>query len=464
MCFVFTNPDLIIDEPELQSANLNMDKKGDTLSENEASPTRQRYEPRDIKDLTGHTFGTMPPYFKPVLTIPWTERPDQGISNFPADLTIIERFTTVTQSEQSITTSIPRRLTPGTEIEIVTIIDGTKFILQSSTSDATTTSQESEITSPKETTTDVPSLSTEKTLLTSSPNKSGEESSWTTSYTTASSTELRPSSSPANPSGAPIRSDTAAIVAGASSKTPPAVFDLFSNLHEHLPNSPIVQVKGLACFPYTIGNIKIYYIMKNQETSASHGTDLSSKNHHNDRRELVDLTGSVYSTIPSGFKPVLTFASEDLPGNDREGVTVIDKVDGTSTKNGVVVISTETWEPFTWYTRHKHDTFTLVLRPTETRSNDTDILSLISQLTLPDATPTTSSEELTSSSSTSESLAIPTAKPSNGSLSAAGWAFVLVTAVFVLVLSIMVTVFIMHRSHSRHNQNNFNIQLDNAPF
>lgn len=192
-----------------------MDKKGDTLSENEASPTRQRYEPRDIKDLTGHTFGTMPPYFKPVLTIPWTERPDQGISNFPADLTIIERFTTVTQSEQSITTSIPRRLTPGTEIEIVTIIDGTKFILQSSTSDATTTSQESEITSPKETTTDVPSLSTEKTLLTSSPNKSGEESSWTTSYTTASSTELRPSSSPANPSGAPIRSDTAAIVAGA---------------------------------------------------------------------------------------------------------------------------------------------------------------------------------------------------------------------------------------------------------
>ncbi|KAG7412718.1 hypothetical protein DER46DRAFT_658653 [Fusarium sp. MPI-SDFR-AT-0072] len=215
MCFVFTNPDLIIDEPELQSANLNMDKKGDTLSENEASPTRQRYEPRDIKDLTGHTFGTMPPYFKPVLTIPWTERPDQGISNFPADLTIIERFTTVTQSEQSITTSIPRRLTPGTEIEIVTIIDGTKFILPSSTSDATTTSQESEITSPKETTTDVPSLSTEKTLLTSSPNKSGEESSWTTSYTTASSTELRPSSSPANPSGAPIRSDTAAIVAGA---------------------------------------------------------------------------------------------------------------------------------------------------------------------------------------------------------------------------------------------------------
>ncbi|KAH7169025.1 hypothetical protein DER46DRAFT_658652 [Fusarium sp. MPI-SDFR-AT-0072] len=204
--------------------------------------------------------------------------------------------------------------------------------------------------------------------------------------------------------------------------------------------------------------------MKNQEASASHGTDLSSKNHHNDRRELVDLTGSVYSTIPSGFKPVLTFASEDLPGNDREGVTVIDKVDGTSTKNGVVVISTETWEPFTWYTRHKHGTFTLVLRPTETRSSDIDILSLISQLTLPDATPTTSSEELTSSSSTSESLAIPTAEPSNGSLSAAGWAFVLVTAVFVLVLSIMVTVFIMHRSHSRHNQNNFNIQLDNAPF
>ncbi|RKL10452.1 hypothetical protein BFJ68_g3754 [Fusarium oxysporum] len=214
MCFVFTDSDLIIDEPELQSANLNMDKKGDTLSENEASLVLQRHEPRDFKDLTGHTFSTIPLDFKPVLTIPWTERPDQGVSNLAADLTIIEKFTTATQSEQPITTSIPRRLTPGTEIEIVTIIDGTKFIAPSSTSDATTTSQESEITSPKETTTDVPSLSTEKPLLTSSPNKSGEESSWTTSYTTSSSTELRPSS-PANPSGAPIRSDTSAIVAGA---------------------------------------------------------------------------------------------------------------------------------------------------------------------------------------------------------------------------------------------------------
>ncbi|RKK16936.1 hypothetical protein BFJ70_g3832 [Fusarium oxysporum] len=149
--------------------------------------------------------------------------------------------------------------------------------------------------------------------------------------------------------------------------------------------------------------------MEKQESPTSHGTDLSSKNHHNDCRELVDLTGSVYSTIPSGFKPVLTFASEDLPGKDREDVAVIDKVDGTSTKNGVVVIGTETWEPFTWYTRHKHQTFTLVLRPTETTSSDVDILSIISHLTLPDATPTTSSEELTSSSSTSESLVIPTA-------------------------------------------------------
>ncbi|EXM35467.1 hypothetical protein RAB80_010742 [Fusarium oxysporum f. sp. vasinfectum] len=420
MCFVFADPDLIIDEPELQSANLNMDKKGDTLSENEASLVLQRHEPRDFKDLTGHTFSTKPLDFKPVLTIPWTERPDQGVSNLAADLTIIEKFTTATQSEQPITTSIPRRLTPGTEIEIVTIIDGTKFIAPSSTSDATTTSQESEITSPKETTTDVPSLSTEKPLLTSSPNKSGEESSWTTSYTTSSSTELRPSS-PANPSGAPIRSDTSAIVAGA--------------------------------------------IMENQESPTSHGTDLSSKNHHDDCRELVDLTGSVYSTIPSGFKPVLTFASEDLPGKDREDVTVIDKVDGTSTKNGVVVIGTETWEPFTWYTRHKHQTFTLVLRPTETTSSDVDILSIISHLTLPDATPTTSSEELTSSSSTSESLVIPiAAEPSNGSLSAGGWIFVLVAAVVLLFLSTMATMFIILRSRSRHNQDNFNIQLDNAPF
>ncbi|KAM0086216.1 hypothetical protein ACKRZS_001399 [Fusarium odoratissimum] len=420
MCFVFTDPDLIIDEPELQSANLNMDKKGDTLSENEASLVLQRHEPRDFKDLTGHTFSTIPLDFKPVLTIPWTERPDQGVSNLAADLTIIEKFTTATQSEQPITTSIPRRLTPGTEIEIVTIIDGTKFIAPSSTSDATTTSQQSEITSPKETTTDVPSLSTEKPLLASSPNKSGEESSWTTSYTTSSSTELRPSS-PANPSGAPIRSDTSAMVAGA--------------------------------------------IMEKQESPTSRGTDLSSKNHHNDCRELVDLTGSVYSTIPSGFKPVLTFASEDLPGKDREDVTVIDKVDGTSTKNGVVVIGTETWEPFTWYTRHKHQTFTLVLRPTETTSSDVDILSIISHLTLPDATPTTSSEELTSSSSTSESLVIPTAaEPSNGSLSAGGWIFVLVAAVFLLFLSIMATMFIILRSRSRHNQDNFNIQLDNAPF
>ncbi|KAF4493727.1 hypothetical protein FAGAP_10135 [Fusarium agapanthi] len=462
MCFLFTDPDLIIDEPELQSANLNMDTKGDTLSEKEASPNRQRYEPRDFKDLTGHTFGTIPPDFKPVLTIPWTERHDQGILEPAADLTIIERFTTVTQSERSITTSIPRRLTPGTEIEIVTIIDGTKFIPPSSTSDVTSPSQESENILLKETTTEVPSLSTESTLLASSSYESSEESSRTASYTTDSSTELPPPSSSPTASETSGLSDTTKIAIGVaagvfalffaifvfyrSSKAPPPVFDLFSSFHEHLPNSPIVQ------------------IMEKQEISASHETDPSSKNHHNDPRELVDLTGSVYSTIPFGFEPVLAFASEDLPGKDREDVTVIDKVDSSSIKNGVIVIGTETWEPFTWYTRHKHETFTLVLRPTETTSSDNDILSIISHLTLPGATPTTLSEELTSSSSTSESLAIPTAESSSSPLSAGGWTFVLIMAVFVLVLSTMIAVFLGLRSRSRHNQNNFNIQLDDAPF
>ncbi|KAF5635592.1 uncharacterized protein FTJAE_6213 [Fusarium tjaetaba] len=207
MCFLFMDPDLIIDEPELQSANLNTDKRGDTLSRNEASPTRQGYEPRDLKDLTGHTFGTIPPDFKPVLTIPWTQRPDQGISELPADLTIIERFTTVTRSEQSITTSSPPRLTPGTEIEIITITDGTKFIPPSSTSDVMSSSQESEHTS-----TEVLSLSTETTLLASS--SYGEASSWTTSYTTDSSTELLlPSSSPPV-SGTPAPSDATRIIRG----------------------------------------------------------------------------------------------------------------------------------------------------------------------------------------------------------------------------------------------------------
>ncbi|KAF5687322.1 hypothetical protein FDENT_5344 [Fusarium denticulatum] len=205
MCFLITDPDLIIDEPELQSANLNTDKRGDTLSENEASPTRQRYEPRDFKDLTGHAFGTIPPDFKPVLTIPWTERPDQGISELPADLTIIERFTTVTQSEQSITTSSQPRLTPGTEIEIITIIDGTKFIPPSSTSDVTSPSQESEHTLPKGTTTEVVSLNTETTLLASSSDRPSEASSWTTSYTTDSNTELLP------PSSSPAASETSAL-------------------------------------------------------------------------------------------------------------------------------------------------------------------------------------------------------------------------------------------------------------
>ncbi|KAF5650445.1 hypothetical protein F25303_4398 [Fusarium sp. NRRL 25303] len=202
MCFLFTDSELIIDDPELQSANLNMDKKGVTSSENEASPNRQRYEPRDFKDLTGHTFGTIPPDFKPVLTIPWSERPDQGISELAADLTIIERFTTVTQSEQSITMSVPRRLTPGTEIEIVTIIDGTKFIPPSSTSDVTSHSQGSEYTSLKETTTEMLSLSTETTRPASSSYRSSEGSSWTTSYTTDSSTELLP------PSSSPTASET----------------------------------------------------------------------------------------------------------------------------------------------------------------------------------------------------------------------------------------------------------------
>ncbi|KAF4947419.1 hypothetical protein FGADI_10371 [Fusarium gaditjirri] len=217
MRFVFTNPDRIADEPELQSANLNMDKKGDTLSEIEAPSVRQRHEPRDFKDLTGHAFSTIPPDFKPVLTIPWTERPDQGISNFPADLTIIERFTTVTQSEQSVTTSIPRRLTPGTEIETVTIIDRTKFIPPSSTSD---------ITSSKETTTDVPSLSTEKTLLASSSYKSSEESSWTTSYTTGLSTGIPPPP-PTTPSETPALSDTTRIVIGVAA----GVFSLLAAIY-----------------------------------------------------------------------------------------------------------------------------------------------------------------------------------------------------------------------------------------
>ncbi|SCO02965.1 uncharacterized protein FFB20_11798 [Fusarium fujikuroi] len=205
MCFLFTDPKLFIDDLELQSANLNMDKKRDTLSEKEASPNCQRFEPRDFKDLTGHIFGTIPPDFKPVLTIPWSERPDQGISELAADLTIIERFTTVTQSEQSITTSIPRRLTPGTEIEIVTIIDGTKFVPPSSTSDVTGPSQESEHTSLRETTTEVLSLSTETTLLAPSSYRSSEGRSWTTSYTTDSSTELLP------PSSSPIASETSGL-------------------------------------------------------------------------------------------------------------------------------------------------------------------------------------------------------------------------------------------------------------
>ncbi|KAF5254377.1 hypothetical protein FANTH_862 [Fusarium anthophilum] len=447
MCFLFTDPDLVIDEPELQSANLNMDKKGDTLSEEEASPNRQRYEARDFKDLTGHIFGTIPPDFKPVLTIPWTERHDQGISEPAADLTIIERFTTVTQSEQSITTSIPRRLTLGTEIEIFTIIDGTKFIPPSSTSDVTSPSQESENISLEGTTTEEPSLSTTTTLFASTSYKSSEESSWTTAYTTDSSTELPPPSSSPAASETPGLSDTTKIAIGVvSSKAPPPVFDVFSSLHEHLPNSPIVQ------------------IMENQEISASHETDSSSKTHHNDPRELVDLTGSVYSTIPSGFKPVLTLASLYLPGKGREDVTLIDKVDSTSIKDGVVVIGTETWEPFTWYTRHKHETFTLVLRPMETTSSDSDILSIISHLMLPGATPTTLSEELTLSSSTSESLVIPTAESSDGPGSSGGWAFVLIMAGFVLVLSAMVAVVLVLRSRFRHSQNNFNIQLDNAPF
>ncbi|KAF5550330.1 hypothetical protein FMEXI_3872 [Fusarium mexicanum] len=433
MCFLFTDPDLMqvyktsrlvyrtfthsldsIDEPELQSANLNMDKKGDTQSEKEASPNRQRYEPRDFKDLTGHAFGTIPPDFKPVLTIPWTERHDQGISEPAADLTIIERFTTVTQSEQSRATSIPRRLTPGTELEIVTIIDGTKFIPPSSTSDVMSPSRGSENTSLRETT-------TETALLTSSSYRSSEGSSWTTSYTTDSGTGLLP------PSSSPTASETS----GLSDTTKVAI--------------------GVV-------------IMENQEIPASHETDSSSKTHHNDPRKLVDLTGSVYSTIPSGFEPVFTLESLYLPGKGREDVTLIDKVDSTSTQDGVIVIGTETWEPFTWYTRHKHETFTLVLRPTETRSSDNDIVSIVSHLTLPGPTPTTLSEELTSSSSTSESLALPTAESSDGPLSSGGWTFVLIMAVFVLVLSAMVAVVLVIRSRFRHNQNNFNIQLDDAPF
>ncbi|VTT69757.1 unnamed protein product [Fusarium fujikuroi] len=445
MCFLFTDPKLLykkprllyrtftnfldsIDDLELQSANLNMDKKRDTLSEKEASPNCQRFEPRDFKDLTGHIFGTIPPDFKPVLTIPWSEHPDQGISELAADLTIIERFTTVTQSEQSITTSIPRRLTPGTEIEIVTIIDGTKFVPPSSTSDVTGPSQESEHTSLRETTTEVLSLSTETTLLAPSSYRSSEGRSWTTSYTTDSSTELLP------PSSSPIASETSESNMDYKTnhdinydkncnlshdmnrdmdRTPPPVFDFFPNLHEHLPNCPIVQ------------------IMENQEISASHGADPSSTHNQNGPRELVDLTGSVYSTVPSGFGPVLAFLSEDLPGKYRENVTVIDKVDGTSIKDGAIIIGTETWEPFTWYTRHKHETFTLVLRPTDTTRSDNDILSIISNLTLPSATPTSLSEKLTSSSSTTESLAITTAESSSGSLSAGGWTFVFVIAMAV---------------------------------
>jgi hypothetical protein len=204
--------------------------------------------------------------------------------------------------------------------------------------------------------------------------------------------------------------------------------------------------------------------MENQEISASHETDPSSKNHHNDPRELVDLTGNVYSTIPSGFEPVFTFASEDLPGNDREDVTVIDKVDSTSINDGVIVIGTETWEPFTWHTRHKQKTFTLALRPTEATSSGNDILSIIRHLALPSATPITLSKELTSSSSTSESSTIPTAESSSSSLSAGVWTFILIMAVFLLVLSVIVVVLLGRRSRSRHNQNNFNFQLDNGPF
>jgi hypothetical protein len=36
--------------------------------------------------------------------------------------------------------------------------------------------------------------------------------------------------------------------------------------------------------------------------------------------------------------------------------------------------------------------------------------------------------------------------------------------VVLIFLSTMATMFIILRSRSRHNQDNFNIQLDNAPF
>ncbi|KAF9769801.1 hypothetical protein IL306_012730 [Fusarium sp. DS 682] len=103
------------------------------FDENESPQIHQRNEPRDIKDLIGHTFSTIPPEFKPALTIPGTARPDQGVSDLPEDLTIIERITTSHRVEE---------YTVGTNGLVLTFIDGTKYIPSSTESETKTLNQQ----------------------------------------------------------------------------------------------------------------------------------------------------------------------------------------------------------------------------------------------------------------------------------------------------------------------------------
>ncbi|KAF4335056.1 hypothetical protein FBEOM_11099 [Fusarium beomiforme] len=173
-----------------------MNNQGDAMfDENEAQPTHQRNKPRDIKDLTGHLFGTVSPGFESALTILFTARADQGASGIPEDLTIIQR----------ITTSHTVQISTGTTGLALTLIDGTEYIPSSTKSETTTLSEASQSTSLSEAT-DIPVTpsSSNPSLSPSSPlNTSSDESYWTTSYTAASGTELLPSSHPTTPSETP---------------------------------------------------------------------------------------------------------------------------------------------------------------------------------------------------------------------------------------------------------------------
>ncbi|KAF4447470.1 hypothetical protein F53441_8954 [Fusarium austroafricanum] len=210
-----------------------------------------------------------------------------------------------------------------------------------------------------------------------------------------------------------------------------------------------------------------------QNYKAALSDESSSNKHQNDRREITDLSGNTYSTIPPGFWPVITLPAEGRRDKKSEDLTVIAPSSKTAfTRGEVLTVGGNRLAPFTTWGKNVvvsrvtltpsstlystlYSTYVMTVPPSSTSNDELVPTSL------------TSSEELVPISSTSQRWPSPTAAETQDSpLSTIGWIGILVGVVsmFIVILVAVLVLVLRRRGRSKDNQNNINIRLGNRPF